>query len=75
MPLKVSYLHPLDLINVETQLTDDNVEFFRCTQYGRDYAIGRNCRFLQGPRSSNASVARLVEALSEGQEICETILN
>lgn len=51
------------------------IEFYRCTQYGKDYVIGRNCRFLQGPKSSNSSVQRLVDALSEGQEICETILN
>ena len=37
--------------------------------------IGRNCRFLQGPKTANASVQRLVDALGEGQEICETILN
>lgn len=50
-------------------------EFYKCTQYGRDYVIGRNCRFLQGPRSNPASVQRLVDALAEGHEICETILN
>lgn len=50
-------------------------EFYRCTQYGRDYVIGRNCRFLQGPRTPGAAVNRLLEALSDGQEICETILN
>jgi hypothetical protein len=52
-----------------------DLEFFRTSQYGKDYSIGRNCRFLQGPQTSGASVARLVEALAEGQEICETILN
>ncbi|KAI9670534.1 MAG: hypothetical protein M1831_005754 [Alyxoria varia] len=50
-------------------------EFYNTTQYGRDYVIGRNCRFLQGPRSSPASVQRLIDALADGQEICETILN
>lgn len=49
--------------------------FFNITQYGRDYVIGRNCRFLQGPKTSNASVRRLIEALAAGQEVCETILN
>lgn len=37
--------------------------------------IGRNCRFLQGPKTSNSAVKRLIEALAAGQEICETILN
>ncbi|KAK5167981.1 uncharacterized protein LTR77_006548 [Saxophila tyrrhenica] len=50
-------------------------EFYNTTQYGRDYVIGRNCRFLQGPRTSEATVRRMAEALSAGEELCETILN
>lgn len=50
-------------------------EFYNITQYGREYVIGRNCRFLQGPKSSNATVKRLIDALANGTEICETILN
>ncbi|KAK4930781.1 hypothetical protein LTR66_016083, partial [Elasticomyces elasticus] len=50
-------------------------EFYNTTQYGREYVIGRNCRFLQGPKSSSAMIKRLIEALAAGQEICETILN
>jgi len=51
------------------------LEFYNQSQYGRDYVIGRNCRFLQGPKTSGATVARLIDALAEGQEICEIILN
>jgi PAS domain-containing protein len=50
-------------------------EFFRLTQYGRDYAIGRNCRFLQGPKTGSDSVFRLGRAIRDGREVCETILN
>lgn len=50
-------------------------EFFRLTQYGRDYAIGRNCRFLQGPQTGSDSVFRLGRAIRDGKEVCETILN
>lgn len=50
-------------------------EFYRTTQYGREYVIGRNCRFLQGPKTSPASVSRFASALGEGREVCETILN
>jgi len=50
-------------------------EFYRLTQYGRDYAIGRNCRFLQGPKTSSDSVFRLGRAIRDGREVCETILN
>ena len=50
-------------------------EFYNTSQYGRDYVIGRNCRFLQGPKTSTASVRRLIDALAAGQEVTETILN
>ena len=50
-------------------------EFYRTTQYGREYVIGRNCRFLQGPKTAQHSADRLVQALSSGVECCETILN
>ncbi|KAH7046797.1 hypothetical protein B0J12DRAFT_576288 [Macrophomina phaseolina] len=50
-------------------------EFHLATQYGRDYVIGRNCRFLQGPKTAPDSVRRIREAIRSGQEICETLLN
>lgn len=50
-------------------------EFYRTTQYGRDYVIGRNCRFLQGPKTDRSTVARIKEAVRTGQESFETILN
>ena len=50
-------------------------EFHRTTQYGMDYAIGRNCRFLQGPRTNPFSVQRIREKLDAGQEHIETFLN
>ncbi|OJD35429.1 white collar protein [Diplodia corticola] len=50
-------------------------EFHRTTQYGVSYAIGRNCRFLQGPRTNPFSVKRLSKAIREGTEINELILN
>ncbi|PNS19835.1 Phototropin-2 [Sphaceloma murrayae] len=50
-------------------------EFYNTSQYGKDYAIGRNCRFLQGPKTSDVSVRRLIEALKAGQECTETLLN
>ncbi|MCJ1319682.1 hypothetical protein MMC15_005018 [Xylographa vitiligo] len=50
-------------------------EFYRTTQYGRDYVIGRNCRFLQGPKTDMPTVARISAACKAGQEVCETVLN
>ncbi|KAI1188507.1 hypothetical protein F5B17DRAFT_451667 [Nemania serpens] len=50
-------------------------EFHRTTQYGRGFALGRNCRFLQGPRTNQRSVHRLKEMLVAGKEHCEPLLN
>lgn len=50
-------------------------EFNRTTQYGVDYVIGRNCRFLQGPHTNPFSVTRIREKLEKGIEHYETFLN
>ncbi|KAF1941260.1 hypothetical protein EJ02DRAFT_348222 [Clathrospora elynae] len=50
-------------------------EFHRTTQYGVGYAIGRNCRFLQGPKTSRCSVARFGKAAVEGKDHSEVLLN
>ncbi|KAL8766340.1 MAG: hypothetical protein Q9209_006867 [Squamulea sp. 1 TL-2023] len=50
-------------------------EFYRTTQYGRDYVIGRNCRFLQGPKTDRNTIARIKESIRTGQESSETVLN
>jgi hypothetical protein len=50
-------------------------EFHRTTQYGVDYAIGRNCRFLQGPQTNKDSTRRLREAILAGKEVSEVFLN
>ncbi|KAF2856761.1 hypothetical protein T440DRAFT_494560 [Plenodomus tracheiphilus IPT5] len=50
-------------------------EFHRTTQYGVGYAIGRNCRFLQGPKTNKSSVARFKKAAVEGKDHSEVFLN
>ncbi|KAM0327729.1 hypothetical protein ACHAQA_006024 [Verticillium albo-atrum] len=50
-------------------------EFYRTTQYGMNYVIGRNCRFLQGPKTNPFSVQRIREKLLAGKECYETFLN
>ena len=50
-------------------------EFARTTQYGMGYTIGRNCRFLQGPRTSPHSVRRLKQACVAGKEHTELFVN
>lgn len=58
--------------------TDHNLrttEFHRTTQYGPDYVLGRNCRFLQGPKTNPYAVQRIREMLKQGKEHYETFLN
>ncbi|KAL9058456.1 MAG: hypothetical protein Q9162_001752 [Coniocarpon cinnabarinum] len=50
-------------------------EFHRTTQYGMSYAIGRNCRFLQGPSTNPLSVRRIATAVKEGRDHSETFVN
>ncbi|KAL9077821.1 MAG: hypothetical protein Q9157_003247 [Trypethelium eluteriae] len=50
-------------------------EFHRTTQYGVSYAIGRNCRFLQGPRTDPCAIARLSQAVKSGKEHSEIFVN
>ncbi|KAG8422819.1 hypothetical protein J3459_010038 [Metarhizium acridum] len=50
-------------------------DFNRTTQYGVDYVVGRNCRFLQGPYTNPFSVTRIREKMENGIEHYETFLN
>ena len=50
-------------------------EFNRTTQYGMNYIIGRNCRFLQGPMTNPTSVRRLRDAVQAGKQHHEVFLN
>lgn len=50
-------------------------EFHRTTQYGMSYSIGRNCRFLQGPKTSPHSVRRLADACKAPKEHSEVFVN
>lgn len=50
-------------------------EFVRMTQYGMNYVIGRNCRFLQGPKTNPHSVRRLRESIQNQKEITEVFVN
>ena len=50
-------------------------EFSRTTQYGMGYTIGRNCRFLQGPKTNPNSIRRFAEACAAGKELSEVFIN
>ena len=52
-----------------------NKAFQDLTGYERDEIIGQNCRFLQGPKSDKAAVAKIREALEAGADIHIDLLN
>ncbi len=52
-----------------------NPAFTRTTGYGFNEAVGRNCRFLQGPETDPADVNRIREALRDRRSITVTLLN
>lgn len=52
-----------------------NPSFSRITGYSSEDAIGRNCKFLQGPATDPAAVATMVEDLSAGKSTAVTLLN
>ncbi|WP_445191671.1 PAS domain-containing protein [Sphingomonas sp. Tas61C01] len=52
-----------------------NEAFQKLTGYPRDEIVGRNCRFLQGPETDRAEVAKLRDAIAAGASIDVDLLN
>jgi PAS domain S-box-containing protein len=52
-----------------------NPSFTRVTGYEADEAVGRNCRFLQGPATDPAAVDEIRSALQERRTVTTTLLN
>ncbi|MEM9286394.1 MAG: PAS domain-containing protein [Pseudomonadota bacterium] len=52
-----------------------NRSFERLTGYAAEAAIGRNCRFLQGPKSDPTEVSAIREAIANGEPHHGVILN
>jgi len=52
-----------------------NEAFEQLTGLSREDVLGRSCRFLQGPDTDPAAVARLRAAIDRGEEAWETVLN
>nr|GGH97934.1 signal transduction histidine kinase [Aquisalinus luteolus] len=52
-----------------------NRGFVSITQYTREFAIGRNCRFLQGNATHKDDVRRIREAVEAGEEIEIRLIN
>mmetsp|Transcript_36096 Transcript_36096/g.47600 ORF Transcript_36096/g.47600 Transcript_36096/m.47600 type:complete len:503 (+) Transcript_36096:105-1613(+) len=49
--------------------------FMKLTGYTRDQVIGRNCRFLQGPRTDQNAVEKLRSKIKEGSDVSVLFLN
>lgn len=52
-----------------------NSSFQRLTGYVPSEILGRNCRFLQGPETDRADVARLAAALARQEDVSAVIRN
>lgn len=57
----------------DNPIVDLNPAFERMTGYSREEALGRNCRFLQGPDSDPEAVAVIRDAIDEVHE-CQTVI-
>jgi PAS domain S-box-containing protein len=52
-----------------------NPAFTATTGYEFDDVVGKNCRFLQGPRTDRRTVAEIRKSLAENRPITTTVLN
>ena len=52
-----------------------NPAFTETTGYSFEDAVGRNCRFLQGPHTDRAAVADIAESIRDGRPLTTTLLN
>jgi PAS domain S-box-containing protein len=73
-------LSPLSMVLSDPQLEDNpityvNGAFEKLTLYSRSFAIGRNCRFLQGPDTDPRDIERIREGLRSEEEFEITITN
>ncbi len=64
-----------DVVRSGQPLVWVNPAFSETTGYAFDEAVGRNCRFLQGPATDPTGPARLREAVDSGQACRVTLLN
>ncbi|WP_027057990.1 sensor histidine kinase [Mesorhizobium loti] len=52
-----------------------NDAFLRLSGYGRGEVIGKNCRFLQGPKTDKAAIAAIRAAIADKTDLAVDILN
>ena len=71
---------PVGITITDPELPDNpmvyvNDRFREMTGYDRDYAVGVNCRFLQGPDTDEAAVATLSDAIEAEEPTSVELLN
>ncbi|MFC3230191.1 PAS domain-containing protein [Marinibaculum pumilum] len=71
---------PLPMIVTDPRLADNpityvNRAFETLTLYSRAFALGRNCRFLQGPGTDPGDIERIREGLRSGRAFQVTLTN
>lgn len=74
MPLRQSTLiqsmeasnlaHTISRADGDMEIEYANPAFYKLTGYGPEEVIGRNCRFLQGPKTEPEAVARIRDAIA-----------
>ena len=70
MPMVIS-----DPRQADNPIVFANEAFQSLTGYAREEIIGRNCRFLQGPRTDAAALERLRQAIKDEKPIQVDLLN
>ena len=60
---------------IDNPIVFANEAFQRMSGYGRSEIIGRNCRFLQGPKTEKAAVRAIRRAIEAGEPIDIDLLN
>ncbi len=71
---------PVSIVLTDAQADDNpityvNDAFQRITLYSREFAIGRNCRFLQGEKTEPEQVQRIRDGLARAEEFEVTLTN
>ncbi|MGK7651255.1 ATP-binding protein [Roseovarius sp. B08] len=71
---------PLSIVLTDPRIEDNpityvNTAFETLTLFSRSYAIGRNCRFLQGPETDTQHVGRIRDGLESEKEFEVTLTN
>ena len=64
-----------DVTRPDQPLIYVNTAFERLSGLRAEQILGRNCRFLQTPETDPAAITRIRDAIADGREVRETILN